>query len=322
MPDTLHDRLRSAVDRPGDAEVERALASVTGTVERRRRRAAVAGVLASAAVVVGAVVAVQATAGEDDPGPEDLATVGPEEPAGMPWAPSTTGPPDSLSDDELAVIRDEVLAMAASEPPDESPLYSAGIGTTEDGTHVVAVDLRADAVALADQVWERFAPNVRITVGYRYYPSGEPVEGVECPAGPPAAELPGIEAELVLDEAGPVRSGADVAGTLVIRNTTDADIAVMTNEAGTVVEEGTGTVVGVSTMARTAMATSERVPAGGEARVEVQLGTTNCRPEGPPGLPAGRYEALVALPASVGEVADPASPAGAYVTARAPLTIE
>ncbi len=68
---------------------------------------------------------------------------------------------------------------------------------------VVAVGLRADARALADDLLARFGHRVEVTPGRFHYPSGEPGPDT-CRAAPAGQVVPGLTADLVLDGPGGV----------------------------------------------------------------------------------------------------------------------
>lgn len=109
----------------------------------------------------------------------------------------------------LGEVRAEVEPIVAAHP---GMIRSTGLGSGR-----VIVELRADGEAVAADLHARFGGALELTVGGRPYPwQGD---GRSAPE-PPTATAPseGVELWLRLD-AGEVRSGHDLRGTLVVHNT-------------------------------------------------------------------------------------------------------
>lgn len=303
--DTLRESLRQLVQEPTTDEIDAALRSVERRARRRSGSALAAAVLVVVAAASGGTLAVLGA--DDDP---DVRI----EPA------DTTAPPTSTPGPrrDAYEVLPEVNEYAQGLPNDL--LRSTGIGMGDDGELIVVIDLRADATDLAEDLRERWGTHVRIHLGYRNYPEGTPVE-VECPHIETGDPIAGLEARLELDDGGVVESGADLGGRLVLTNTTDQEISLVSGTAadGYVVAPGGSSVLGISTQATAGSAFTHVVPAGGSTEVPVAVGTTACQPDGPAGLAPGEYEVHVRM---TSEGDGPGSQDVPGVTARAPLTIE
>ena len=242
MTDTLKHQLGRLVDEPTHDEVEAVLRSILARHRRQRRALAVAGVAAATTTVIGAVALFDRAGTE--PGPDNVAVADDGVPD-WPWATSTTVPGRTYTEEELEPTRQEVI-QRARQNPEEKDLWIGygGVGLASDGRLVVPITLRADAHELAAELWPRWGDKVQITVGGRIYPTGE----LEGPGGgcfaleATEAGIPGLEGTLELvDE---VPAGGEAKATLVLHNTTDADLTVVRPKVAHTVEVGTRRRVG------------------------------------------------------------------------------
>lgn len=314
MNESVQQQLEALVAPVDDREVEAALRHITRRGRRERRALALAGVAAVSSSVVGAVAVMRSA--DDAP---DAAAVGGE--AEWPWTTETTAVTLDLGEAEFNRVKDEVVARINE--PDAAPYVKSCCD--ELGTYdVVRIGLRADAVALAEEFWQRWGPAVRIRVGYRIYPTGEPSEeAAACPAIEAGEPIPGLEARLELQDDGVVHSGAELIGTLVLHNTTDEAIRVVAPKTGDVVMPGGTDEIGSWDGPITMEYRTTDVPAGGTAETgNIRIGTTTCGPDGPPGVVPGDYEALVMVSQELlynGDEERPPRPNPMLV--RAPLTV-
>jgi hypothetical protein len=318
MTDDLRHHLESLVPEPTEDEIERALYAVKSKDRHRRRNIWAA---AAAACVVSCVIGALVVVGSDDE--PDVTALGSEDPSPeanpWPWTtrPTTTSGTPATSTD-LTV--DEVWTAVSALAGDHTDLLQgAGRGTRSDGSPVIKVHLRADAVELAAAVWDRYSTAIEIEVGHRIFPTGAPSEYVtDCPAIEPADGVAGLEATLDLDGDGTVHSGADIDGVVRLHNTTDDDITVADPTRGDVVEAEGSDVVGVTTRGFALALSTTVVHPDETVELPVVVGTTACGPDGPPGVAPGSYEAVVVLERWTSLAA--AAPAG-KIAVRAPVTI-
>ena len=149
---------------------------------------------------------------------------------------------------------------------------------------------------------------------------GLPVDAV-CPEVGSGVAVPGLDARLELDHGGVVASGADLDGRLVLTNTTDREISFSPTSwpSAVVVEAGGSEVLGHTTQAFAGPLQTYAIPPEASAEIPIVVGTTTCSETGPPGLPAGEYEALLVM---TDQGADPTATEVHAVTARASLTVE
>jgi RNA polymerase sigma-70 factor (ECF subfamily) len=330
--DLWKDQLERLAAPPADDVVEAALRSVLGR-SRRRKALATVGVAAATTAVVGAAVLATRGAGSDDvsTGPSgqgddrrDQTTTttdtgevlgnGEGDGDGFPWTTSTTTPGTEPTDEQLDAANQ---AMMENEDPD---LLVFGIAELPDGRRVVAVDLQADAVDLAAQIWEEWGSIVEVNLGHRIYPTGERSRNAlgECPEAALGEQVPDTEGTIDLGS-GTLVSGDDVTATVTLRNDGDRAFQVVAPlSAGVARADVPSETVGVST-AVFAMSGEEAavIDPGQEADFSVVIGTTACGPDGPPGVAPGAYAAAVAFT----EVQADGSPTGRMVTVTAPLTV-
>jgi hypothetical protein len=323
MNDPLERRLQLLVPEPGHDEIDAALRSVLRRSRRQRRTLAAVGIAAATTTVVGAVALVDRAHEGDGPGDPDVAMSpstdgqpsGPSD--GWPWTTSTTAPTPPLSEADRARVRAEVLDR--TDDPDAQPYFRSCCG--DDGPDApVGIELRADAVELAQELHERWGAAVEIAVGGRVFPTGEPSGNAieNCRAIPPGDGIPGLEGTLELEDEGRVPSGGDVVGSVVLHNRTDHDIVVDRPKWGDVVFPRAGEVAGVTTQAFTLEGRSAAVPAGGTLEIEgIVFGTTTCGLDGPPGIAPGSYEAAV----TIARTAEEAPVDRAELVVRAPLVV-
>lgn len=288
-------QLEALVPEIDEAEVERALRS-TKLHDRRQRLALAAamGVIVAAGVL-GAFVVAEKDGGRDVTAREPVARSAGSGP--WPWTTSTTS--HAPSERPVEDVHSEVSTLADAHP---ELVRGVHLGQARDGRQVVEVDLRADAVDLAAEIWDRFGSAVLINVGYRVFPTGSVSEhATACPEAPAAGSITGLEADLELEGGGTVPSGGDIDGVVKLRNTTDEDIEVDNPTSGTLVVGGGVDVVGVTTQAfgRARLATT--IPPGETVELPVVIGTTTCATEGPPGVEPGTYDAIVSVRLSEGD---------------------
>lgn len=317
------DQLRADLDRavPSAGDEERAWAAIQrrlGGARTPRPAALVALGAAAAIAVVAAALVVQHQPKPDQRVVAGTSTTEEATPASWPWVTSTTAPPRSHTEAEITAINAEIAGMATGR--NREGWRSTGVTRLDDagdfspdGRWVVAVHLRADNVTDAAELWRRWGDALVIQVGNFLYPSGEPVGRVECPEPSPDAQ-PGVAALVELDGA-EVASGADFTGTATVTNRGAKRVDATTGGrmVGVVVRPGTDDVVGVWDGASTAEARLIDLAPGESTQLPVVGGTATCSPDGPPGLPPGRYEVLVAVGGGGG---DPPLAVG-----RAPLTV-
>lgn len=307
----MKDQLESLVAPVDDAEVEAALRRVRRRADHRRRTlVVVAGAAAAAVTVVAAVALVDRDRAEE---PEPVATEGPpadEQPdGGWPWVTATTAPVPVFDPAELDRVRAEVMERTGE--PDVVPYLMTCCN--DDGNRII-IELRADAVALAEEFWDRWGPAVEISVGYRRYPTGESTSpGTACGQLEAVDPIPGLDATLTLDR-DTVPSGGETRATLVVHNRTDQTIGVAHPKSGDVVVPGGVDRVGLTARAfRLDLQSTDLRPGDSTTVEDIVIGTTSCAPAGPPGTAPGRYEAAVRV--------DTLFPTQQSLLVRAPLTV-
>jgi hypothetical protein len=315
MTDTLKHQLGQLVDEPTHDEVDAALRSILARHRRQRRALAVAGVAAATTTVIGAV----ALFDRSDPAPDNVAVADDGVPD-WPWATSTTVPGRTYTEEELEPTRQEVIQRARQYPEEADRWIGyGGVGLASDGRLVVTIMLRADAHELAAELWPRWGDKVEITVGGRIYPTGEiegPTGGCCSSEAAPDEGIPGLEGTLEFadDE---VPAGGETTATLVLHNTTDADLTVVNPSLAYIVEAGTRRRVGVPEGPFTLGRFTAIVPAHGTASIgNIVVGTTSAAPGTPPALGPGPYEAVVEV--SLDTIGPDPSPA---IEVRAPFTV-
>jgi hypothetical protein len=118
---------------------------------------------------------------------------------------------------------------------------------------------------------------VDLTVGALPYPPGRAPRRPPGGSGEPAVLLDPREAEAELDGPAVVRSGRTLRHGLLIRNHTGAELAIATNGMVTasVVDPGTGEVVGGFAGWQTLPLVMFRDPPGGTERIPLLIGTAS-----------------------------------------------
>jgi hypothetical protein len=335
MNDLWKQQLGMLAELPTDDEVEAALRSVTAG-SRRRKALATVGVAAATTAVVGAAVLVTRASDSDDdvstgPSGQDrndqptttavpeagsVLTDGQGEGDGFPWTTSTTTPGGAPTPEQVSAIEQQLSEA------DQDLVRGWGMGQRTDGSDVYLIDLRADAVDLAGELWEEWGSLVEINLGFRVYPTGDPSPYAlaECPAPQAATQMDtGLTGTLTLAEGGEVVSGSDIEGVVTVSNTTDQPLYVRPTFLNNVTRPGDDEVAGVSNAVVTAsLEAATEVPPGGTAEVDVVFGTTNCGPDGPPGVAPGTYDAVARVSQVDGELGETII---SDLLVRAPVTV-
>jgi len=184
-----------------------------------------------------------------------------------------------------------VLARLRAEQPGAvlvHPDPSAGTGPPPP----FAIVLAPWAAATARDLHERFGDRVDLTVGALPYPPGRTPSQPRVPVPGQQAELLN-PAEVRVDLAGPaaVRSGHTLRHGLLLHNLTGAELVVATNGqvTATVVDPGSGEVVGGFSGAQTLPLITFRVVPGETERIPLLIGTASFRPALGYAVPAGQW---------------------------------
>jgi hypothetical protein len=166
----------------------------------------------------------------------------------------------------------------------------------------VTLRLAATAEDVAAQLAARYGSALEITVGGLPYPLGRRVE--HRPAPPPLepVEMPGLTAEIVLDDT-TLRSGTIGWGRVVLRNAGAAEIRVDSEQplVASLLEVGTGRKVGAFSGAIAGTGWSATLGPGDETSIHLLVGTDSCEPALGYLLPAGGYLVHTQVPVFLGQ---------------------
>jgi hypothetical protein len=156
-----------------------------------------------------------------------------------------------------------------------------------------AISLAAWGTEAAAALHERFGDDVELTVGFLPYPPGHPSRR-EPPSmthlEETAALDPGV-ASVELDGLASVRSGYSLTHRLLVRNRSEAGLAIATNGAITasVVDPGTGEVVGGYAGWQTTPLVTFEVGPGATTRIPLLIGTASLAPRLGYAVPPGNW---------------------------------
>ena len=153
------------------------------------------------------------------------------------------------------------------------------------------IGLAAWAEAEAGELHGRFGDAVELTVGALPYPPGRPWPRPVPPPGRPADSLGPEEAGVELDGPAVVRSGHTLRHGLLVRDRSGAGLAIATNGAVTasVVDPGSGEVVGGFSGAQFLPLVTFRVPPAGTERIPLLIGTASFLPRLGYAVPPGTW---------------------------------
>lgn len=190
----------------------------------------------------------------------------------------------------MASIRDDLRTH-----PD-GPLMGSGLGWGH-----ITLRLVATAQDVAAQLTTRYGPALEITVGSLPYPSGRRVEYRPGPAPLEPVDIPGLSAEIVLDDT-TLPSGTTARGRVVLRNGGPAQIRVDSEEplVASLLEVGSGRKVGAFSGAIAGTGWSATLGPGDEASIHLLVGTDSSEPTLGYVLPAGEYLVHAQVPVSLG----------------------
>jgi hypothetical protein len=187
----------------------------------------------------------------------------------------------------LEAVRQEIEAIF-EDPARQGQMRS--LGTTIDA---VEVDVRADARDLAEELVTRYGDQVRVTLGLLPLGTSEPPTA-RCPGRPAGQVVDGLQASVELD--GPVASGADFRGRVVLRNGGTAPVvfdsggplaALVVDDRGAVVGSYDGAIAGVGI--------GVDLAPGATTTLTIVGATASCDPALGDALPPGRYGVIVAV---------------------------
>jgi hypothetical protein len=173
----------------------------------------------------------------------------------------------------LEQIRDQVTEMARTEEAGVFNGWGVGGGT-------VHIRFRADQVALAGQLADRYGDAVDLTVGFLHYPNSELDPSPDSLRRPPLPERPPLLPDDVvasLEEDLRVRSGQDLSSHLIVENRRSVDIQVNTNGQVTarVLDPNTEELVGAFAGAQTLPLVRFRVLPGESVAIPLLIGTAS-----------------------------------------------
>ncbi|HEX3782287.1 MAG TPA: hypothetical protein VHX38_21700 [Pseudonocardiaceae bacterium] len=191
--------------------------------------------------------------------------------------------------DELKVI---LLRLRDLEP---HPLLSFPDPRVDRDRHPpFAIRLAAWAEDLARDLHERFADDVRLTVGVLGYPRHTPTESRPVE---PTEELSPEEFHVELAESVVVRSGHNAHQHLLITNLSQVRFGLSTNGhlTASVVDPASGNVVAGFAGAQTLAMVHMMLPPGKTQRIPLIIGTASHSPELGYAVPAGEWAARAVL---------------------------
>jgi hypothetical protein len=153
-----------------------------------------------------------------------------------------------------------------------------------------AIGLAAWADAAAEELHRQFGDDVELTVGALPYPPG-PRPDPSPAAGPPPELLNPREIAVELDGPAVVKSGQELRHGLLLRNSTDSELPVLTNGTvfADVVDPQTGETVGGFYGPRTLALMIFRVAPGETGRIPFLIATTSFAPRLGYTVPAGNW---------------------------------
>jgi hypothetical protein len=193
----------------------------------------------------------------------------------------------------LEQIRDQVTEMARTEEVGVFNGWGVGGGT-------VHIRLRADQVALAGQLTDRYGDAVDLTVGLLHYPNSDIDPSSESQRRPPVPERPPLLPEDLVASPGAdlrVRSGQNLSSHLVVENRSSVDIQVNTNGQVTarVLDPNTEELVGAFAGAQAMPLVRFEVLPGGSVAIPLLIGTASPAPNLGYATPPGEWVVEVTL---------------------------
>jgi len=160
-----------------------------------------------------------------------------------------------------------------------------------------SVTLAAWGAGAAAELHERFGEDVRLTVGFLPYPPGRETERPVATPLDDAAPLDSGVASVELDGPAAVRSGHALTHGLLVANRSGAELTVATNGVITasVVDPGSGEVVGGYAGWQTAPLITFAAGPGETVRIPLLIGTASVTPRLGYTVPPGTWGLRAAL---------------------------
>jgi hypothetical protein len=303
-PDTLEDRLRHAVDRfvaaAPLAHPDRPRPVAPGAGPRHAFRLSAgkaAGVAVTVVVAVAVVLGLVLVGGppprprphplhEPPPARDVMARYPPIIPQTVPdRGGCLTLPSVGLSEARAQTIMSAVQGLAPGHT-------LAALGSCTGGP--VTVTLAPGQESLAHVIWSRYGADVALTVGLTAY-HGTAGRSARCGSLEPPLPLPSDLAVALRLQGTTVRSGADLAGKVVLTYRGTGSFAMDTGQPleAVVVRPGTRQVVGVDAGAIAGTGDASRITDGQSESISIAGGTARCDGGLGSALPPGRYQVLV-----------------------------